>query len=364
MVKLGIVGTSWWVDAMYLPALKDHPQAELVAICGRNLLRAQEMAARWGIKQAYSDYEAMLSGDLDALIIASSNETHYEMTMVALAKGLHVLCEKPLALSYAEAKEMFEMAQHKGVKHMTPFTYSFMPTVRYLKELIDGGYIGQPYHCNLRYYTGFGRETKYLWRFDADRAGSGASGDIGSHFIYLALALYGEVTGVFAKLAKHIKRPALNPQGEVYTQADDHALFTLQFANGALGSIQASAVASEESAFGQHHQMEFHGSQGSLHSYTDWDRVQQVSGSQAGAGPTRPLEIPEHIWNGVRRDTVHNTYKDVFRTQDVMARAFVTDIVEDRASKPDFEAGMRVQQIIEAALLSQREARWVDLSEL
>ena len=78
-------------------------------------------------------------------------------------------------------------------KTLVPFTYSFMPTARYLKELIDGGYLGAPYHLNMRYYTGFARDGDYLWRFDRKIAGSGIIGDLGSHFLYIAEWLYGDI---------------------------------------------------------------------------------------------------------------------------------------------------------------------------
>lgn len=358
MVKLGIVGTSWWTDSMYLPALENHPHVEVQAICGRNADRAKSMADQWNIECAYTSFEEFLDSGIEAVIIASSNDTHYDMAMQALHKGLHVLCEKPIALCHEQALEMSNLAKSKGVKHMTPFTYSYMPTARYIKELIDTGYIGQPYHLNMRYYTGFGRSSEYLWRFNTEKAGSGAAGDIGSHFIYIAMMMYGDVTGVFAKLGRQQERPPVDPEGAAYTIADDSAIIVLEFENGALGNIHVSTLANEETPFGQIHQMEFHGSKGSLHSYSDWDKVQQVSGSQVGTGPTRPLEIPEHIWSGVRQDTVHNTYKDVFRTQDVMARAFITDIVEDRQCKPDFEDGEKVQQILDAIVRSDSVGGW------
>ncbi|UCH26321.1 MAG: Gfo/Idh/MocA family oxidoreductase [Trueperaceae bacterium] len=361
-VAVGVVGTSWWTDAMYLPALQDHAYARVAAICGRNRERAQRMADRWDIPVFYTDFEEMLaSGELDALIVASSNDTHYPMTVRALEAGLHVLCEKPLALSYDQAAEMARLAQEKGVTNLTPFTYACMPTARYLKELIDSGYLGRPYHLNLRYYTGYGRESSYLWRFDMSKAGAGAVGDIGSHFIYLARWFFGEITGVFARLGTQITRPATDSAGHPYEQADDSAILTLQFANGALGSIHVTTVAYEATSFGQVHQMEFHGSEGTLHSLTDWDRVQRVSGARVGEGAVRDIEIPEHIWQGARRDTVHNTYRDVFRRQEVMTRAFVTAVAEGRAVRPDFSDGAVVQRVVEAAQQSHREGRWVEL---
>jgi predicted dehydrogenase len=354
-ISVGIVGTSWWVDAMYLPALAAHPRARVTAICGRTSETTRQMADRWQIPRTYAEYAALLDDDdLDAVIVATRNDSHYPITMRALEAGKHVLCEKPLALRYAQARQMAEFADQQGVKHMVPFTYRYMPTTRYLKELIEGGYIGRPYHLNLRYYTGYGRDGRYLWRFDTGKAGSGAVGDIGSHFLHLAEWLFGPITALTCQLGRMVPRPPLDPDGAPYQQADDTALLLLVFANGAHGVIHASTVAYEDTHFGQTHHMEFHGSGGTLYSVTDWDRVQRVSGARKGEGAVRELPIPDHIWGGARRDTVHNTYRDVFRTQHWMARAFITAIADDRPLSPSFHEGARVQRLIEAALLSDR----------
>src|SRR6476620_3316917 len=102
---------------------------------------------------------------------------------------------------------------------MAPFTYSYGPTARYRKELIDGSYIGRPYHLNMRYYTGYGRESAYLWRFDVGKAGSGAVGDIASHFLYLAQLFFGNVLAVTCRLGRAVARPPLDPHGQPYQQA-------------------------------------------------------------------------------------------------------------------------------------------------
>lgn len=364
-ISIGIVGSSWWVDSMYLPALKTHPKACVVALCGRRLEPAQKLAETWAIPQVFTDVDKMLAEtELDALIVTSPNDTHYAYTMKGLEAHLHVLCEKPLALSYAHAKEMAEIAKAKGLTTMTPFTYSYMPTAQYLKHLVDDGYIGTPYHLNLRYYTGFGRDNSYSWRFDKAIAGSGALGDIGSHFLYLAHWFFGEIEGVFANLGTHISRPDRIPSGETYDQADDNAIVTFRFKNGALGTVQASTVANEETPFGQVHAMELHGSEGSLHSFTDWDTVQEVQGARVGEGPVKGLEIPETIWQNARRDTVHNTYKDVFRTQETMARAFVSAIAEDKTVTPSFKEGAYIQKVLEAALRSHEQGSWIELDSV
>ena len=364
-VAIGIIGSSWWVDSMYLPALQTHPKADIVALCGRRLEPAQKLAETWGVPQVFTDFDKMLDeAGLDALIITSPNDTHYAYSVKALEAGLHVLCEKPLALSYAHAKEMADLAESKGVTTMTPFTYSYMPTAQYLKQLIDEDYLGTPYHLNLRYYTGYGRDGAYSWRFDKALAGSGALGDIASHFLYLAYWFYGEIEGVFANLATHLERPDSRPGGTPYDVADDNAVITFRFKNGALGTVQASTVAYENTPFGQVHQMELHGSEGSLHSFTDWDRVQEVRGAKAGEGPVKPLEIPEKVWQGARRDTVHTTYKDVFRTQETMARAFVTAVAEGQTVTPSFREGAYIQRVLEAALKSHEQGCWVELEAL
>lgn len=364
-VSIALIGSSWWVDAMYLPALQQHPQARLAAICGRREKATNDMADRWNIPGRYTDVGNMLHAEkLDAVIIATANDSHYAYTMQALERGLHVLCEKPLALSYQQAKTMADVAKSKGLVTMTPFTYSFMPSIRYIKELIDGGYIGKPYHLNMRYYSSYGRNSNYIWRFDKAIAGSGAIGDIGSHFIYIAYALFGEVEGVFARLDTLVDRAKTTTEGDSYAVADDTAMLILKFKNGAQGSIHASTIAYEVTAFGQIHQLECYGSEGSLRSFTDWDTVQDLQGARVGQGPVKPLEIPPHIWGKARRDTVHNTYRDIFRQEGFMTQEFISAIAEKRSSFPSFQEGAYVQKILEAALKSDVEKRWVELAEI
>ncbi|MEO0565053.1 MAG: Gfo/Idh/MocA family oxidoreductase, partial [Chloroflexota bacterium] len=336
-VSVGVIGTSWWADAMYLPALDAHPNVTVTAFCGRNRERAQQMAERWNVTGVYTDYQEMIEqADLDAVIIATVNNTHYPMSMAALDAGLHVLCEKPLALNAADAAVMRDRAEAAGVVHAVPFTYRFMPTARYVKSLIEDGYIGTPYHLNMRYYTGYAREGDYAWRFDTEIAGSGVLGDIASHFIYLAEWLYGEIATVLCQLGHIVERPPTRPNGEPYAVGDDMAMVTLGFANGAYGLVHATAVCYEDTPFGQTHHMEFHGSGGTLYSFTDWDTVQEVRGARVGEGMLHDLPMPEKIWGDARRDTVHNTYRDIFRQEGFMIRGFIDNILTGTPADPSF----------------------------
>ncbi len=364
-VSVGVVGTSWWADAMHLPALASHPAARTVAICGRNRENARKMADAWGIPGVYTDYVEMIeNADLDALVISTPNDSHYPITMKAFERGLHVLCEKPIAMTYGQAREMADTAAAKGLKTLVPFTYSFMPTARYLKELIEGGYLGKPYHLNMRYYTGYARAGDYIWRLDRKIAGSGVLGDLGTHFLYLAEWLYGGISSVTCRLGFSVPRPPLDPQGNTYELGDDSCMLTLEFANSALGMIHCTAVCYEDSPFGQTHHMEFHGSDGTLYSYTDWDKTQQVKGARVGEGLPRELSIPDRIWGAARRDTVHNTYRDMFRSEDHMIRGFINGILNDSELAPNFEHGARVQRLVSAALRSHETGRRVEVETI
>jgi predicted dehydrogenase len=362
MISVGLIGTSWYSDLMFLSSLQDHPQGRITAICGRNRERAQEVADKWKIPQVYTDYEAMIDrGEIQALIVATPNNSHYPMTMKGLDAGLHIICEKPLALNYGEAKQMADLATQKGVKNFVPFTWRFTPPACYIKELIDDGYIGKPYHLNLRWQSNFGRNSDYQWRYDKRLAGTGILGDLGSHFIYLASWYFGKISSVSCQLGFLRERAPLDPDGQPYELADDVALLLLQFENGALGSLHLSAVADDPTS---PQWMEFHGSDGTLYSAIDFGRLQRVTGKRAGDEAIAELSIPDRIWQGANRESVLATFNDLQHKQDFMTRGFITAIVEGRPVKPDFQDGASVQRVLDAALKSHQERSWVDVDSI
>jgi predicted dehydrogenase len=349
---------------MYLPALRRHPHAEVRAVAGARPEHTREFAARWGIPSAYDSLEAMLDGEnLDALVVLTPNVHHHAMTMTALEAGLHVLCEKPLGMNARQAREMTETAERLGLVNMCPFTYSFMPFARYTKELVDEGWIGRPYNLNLRYYSGYGRDGSYMWRFDVSEAGSGVAADLGSHWVYIARWLFGEIIAVTATFARAVPR-AGRPDGQPFEAAEDSAMLLLEFANGATGSIHVSAVAHEPTPFGQLHQWELHGSEGTLHVVCDWDKVERVEGARAGDEAIRVLPIPDRLYEGLRRGTVPDTYRDTFRERNNMARGFVTAVAEGGTAVPSFRDGWMVQRVLDAARRSAHEGRGVTIEEI
>lgn len=348
---------------MFVPALDSHPDAVLAAVCGRDPDRTRAFADRNGFESVYTDPgEMYASGDIDAVVISTINRTHHDLTMAALDRGLHVLCEKPLAMNPAEADEMAAAARERGLKCQVPFTYRYMPTSQYVKRLVDDGYVGTPFLLNLRYFTGFGRNGEYAWRFDLAEAGSGVLGDLGSHWIDMARWLLGEIAAVTCNLT-HLVPRGPRPDGEPYEVGDDGANILVEFESGAHGVIVVSSVCHEDSSFGQSHHLDLHGSDGTLYSFNDWNDIQQVRGARDG-DVIAELPIPDDIWGDVRRSPVHDTYRDIFRSTDVLARGWISAIVNDGPPEPDFDDGAAVQRVLAACVLSAAEGRRVRLDEV
>lgn len=352
-IRVAVAGTSWWADAMYLPALDAHPNAEIVGIAGRRIEPATQIAARWKIAEAYDSVLAMIEDTQpDAMIIATSNDSHLELGLAAIDAGCHLLCEKPMGRNGTEARQLANAAATADLITMCPFTYRWMPTNMATKRLIDDGYLGRPLHLNLRYFTGFALDGEYAWRFDRERAGSGILGDIGSHWLHLARWFYGEVNTISATTRALVPREP-RPDGTVYQPNEDSAVMTLGFESGAYGLLQVSAVCWEGTDFGQLHEFDLHGDDGTLHVTNDWHRTQSVKGVKRGEqGPAAELPIPADLLEGVRTTTLHDTYRDVFRSTGAMTRGWIDAIIAGRKVQPDLAEGARVSELVDAALVS------------
>ncbi|HUT18304.1 MAG TPA: Gfo/Idh/MocA family oxidoreductase, partial [Anaerolineae bacterium] len=355
-VRVGVIGTSWYADIAHLPRVKSHPRAELAAICGRNRARAEEMADKYGIPLVYTDYREMIEvGDLDAVIVSTPDDLHYPMTMAALDAGLHVLCEKPMALDRTQAKEMYEKAEAAGVKHMVCFTYRWAPAYRYLKQLLEEGYIGRCYHCRFGYLAGYGRAGRYGWKYDR-RRGLGALGDLGSHMIDLARWYVGDIVRVSACLDAFVERPG--HEGEALDPANDAAFLTVEFENGAQGMIEISAVA-HVGARGQEQQVRLYGSLGTLEA--DGSILEgEMRGVRHDEEQLRVLPVPDALWGDVNRaQPLAMQIMEAFVKQPIGDRLFIDAILGDQPVVPSFYDGLKVQEVIDAALRSHQRGEWV-----
>ena len=216
----------------------------LVAIAGRNEQAVKTAAARYGYESYYTDWREMLKNDRIQLFDnGGPNDAHAEPCIIAAGLGKHILCEKPLARSTAEAAGMLEAVTKAGVKHMVGFNYRFVPAIRQARYLIEKGLLGEIYHFRAVYLQEWVADPNFsmIWRLDQKMAGSGALGDLGAHIIDLARFLVGEPRKVSAMTRTFIKqRPAAGEAGMVDVKVDDAFEAVVEFENGAIGTIESS----------------------------------------------------------------------------------------------------------------------------
>jgi predicted dehydrogenase len=243
---------------------------ELVSISGRNRDRVEEARARYGWAEAVTDWRELVADPRVALFDnGGPNNLHADPTIEAARNGKHVFCEKPLGLDAAEAHGMWRAAEDAGVVHMCGFNYRFVPAIRRARELVDSGALGEIVHFRARYLQSWGWAAPTdIWRFDRAQAGTGALGDLGAHIVDLARYLCGEVAAVSATVRTYV-------EGH---QVDDAFVATVEFENGAIGTLESSRL-----ALGRVNQntFELNGSQGSI--AFDLERFDELRISDGGA---------------------------------------------------------------------------------
>ena len=243
------------------PAIPD-----LAAICGRDGNAVAEAARRYGYARSYTDWRDMLEDETVELFDnGGPNDTHAEPCIAAAEAGKHVLCEKPLGRTAEESKAMLDAVEKAGVKHMVAFNYRFVPAIRQARELIDSGALGRIYHYRAVYLQEWIMPhygTPKIWRLDKDQAGSGALGDLGAHIIDLAHYLVGGIGSVGALATTFIQERQL-PDGSaaVPVNVDDAFVATVEFSNGALGTLEATRFAAGRK---NHQVIEINGEKGSI----------------------------------------------------------------------------------------------------
>jgi len=350
-VRIGIVGTTWYAET-HLKNIAAHDGAVLSAVTGRDQEKAREVAARYGAAEVYADYRDMIaSGNIDAIVIVAPDELHAPIALAAFDAGVHVLCEKPLASTSTEAEAMYRAAEASGLQHMSFFALRTSPHHRYLKELIDDGYLGRVYSAEFSLTHGFFRSGDYQWRFDA-RRGTGALGDLGCYVFDLARWYIGEISAISASTQSNVDRPA--PDGEEYPSANDTAVASLEFTNGALATMLVSVTAHQADRL-QTNTIRLHGEGGTLeldHTFAG----AALRGARAGETSFSELPLPSHL-AGEAGDPA------AAPARPVGDGAFVDAIRGLSPLEPSFFDGWRVQQVIEAALASAETKSWTTIEE-
>ena len=249
-----------------IPSMIYPPPAipRLITVAGRDEDSVKEAAKRYGYEGYTTDWRQMLKDDRIQLFDnGGPNDAHEEPCIAAARAGKHILCEKPLARSTAEAARMLEAVQKAGVINMVGYNYRFVPAIRLAHDLIKSGQLGEIFHVRGVYLQDWIIDPNFplVWRLDKNVAGSGSLGDLGSHVIDLARFLVGEPRKVSAMAKTFVKRRPNPAGGMADVTIDDAVTSLLEFENGALGTIEASRFCAGHK---NHQVLEINGSKGSL----------------------------------------------------------------------------------------------------
>ncbi len=220
----------------------------MAAVAGRDETAVAAAAKRFGYKKYYTDWRDMLADDdVQLLDNGGPNNIHADPCIVAAEAGKHILCEKPLARTPEEAKSMLDAVEKANVKHMVAFNYRFVPAIRQIRNLIDSGALGQIYHWRAVYLQEWIMPhygTPKIWRLDKSVAGSGAMGDLGTHIIDLAHYLVGDIKSVAGMTKTFIKERDIDGEESKWNvDVDDAFVAAVEFANGAVGTLEATRFA-------------------------------------------------------------------------------------------------------------------------
>jgi len=370
---MGAVHSQAWRTAAHFFDLRLTP--ELAVLCGRDATRTRAAADRLGWRDTETDWKALLRRDDVTLVdICTPGDTHAEIAIAALDAGKHVLCEKPLANTVDEARAMAaaaERARERGVHSMVGFNYRRVPAVALARRLVADGRLGEIRHVRGTYLQDWVVDPQFplVWRLRADRAGSGALGDIGAHAVDLAQFVVGDrLTGVTALMETFVReRPlpvaagAVGSAGRGRVTVDDAALFLGRFAGGGLASFEATRFATGRK---NSLRLEVNGSLGSL--AFDFEAMNELSffdgtDDPVAAGFRRILVTePEHPYAGAWWPPGHGLgYEHTFTHE-------VADLVRDLAAgaepTPSFADGLQVQLVLDAvARSSTRGSGWEEI---
>jgi len=245
--------------------------------CGQNEEDLKAFADRWGWEQTETDWRKVIENDeIDIIDISVPTYLHHEIAVAAAKAGKHIFCEKPFALTVAEAKEMYQEAEKAGIVHYLNHNYRRAPAVRLAKKLIDDGFIGRIFHWRGAYLQDWIVDPEFplTWHLQKDKAGAGPHYDLNSHSVDLARYLVGEITSISALTPTFITERPLPGAGAATFSAgsgeetemgqvtvDDASFMLAEFENGAIGSFEASRFAPGRKNFNY---FEIYGSKGSI----------------------------------------------------------------------------------------------------
>lgn len=334
-------------------------EAVLKVVCGRNAGEAKKAADKLGWAEVATRWEDVVARkDIDIIDICTPGDSHLPIALAAAEAKKVVFCEKPLANTLPEAEQMLSAVKRAGVLHMLCHNYRRVPAVSLAKEIIAEGRLGTIHHFRGSYLQDWIVDPQFprVWRLEKARAGSGALGDIGSHSLDLARYLVGEIAEVSGFLKTFIdERPLPDGSGTGHVDVDDAAYAHLRFANGALGSVEASRFATGRKNYNT---FEINGSKGSL--CFNLERMNELElyleeGKNSGFRTVLATDAkhpyvqawwpPGHIL-GYEHSFTHTVFD------------LLNAIKTQQLPTPSFEDGVANQRVLDAIERSSSSRRW------
>jgi len=344
---------------MFFP---DAPDVERDVLIGRDQEALADAADQLGFSRTATDWRDVVD-EVDVFYNLGPNHVHAEPSIAALEAGTPVFCEKPLAPTLEGAEEMAAAARDAGVPAGAAFNYRFVPAIRYAKNLIDDGEIGEIHHVRGRYLQDWlvDPEAPWSWRNDEEMAGSGALGDLGAHTVDLARFLVGDRQGEIDRLSGHLKtfvdeRPVEGDDETRSVTVDDAYSAQAEFEGGAMATFEASRFANGHK---NDHTIEIEGSKGSLK--FSLERLNELELLREGNRGFETVLVTEesdpyieHWWPpghviGWEHTFVHENYE------------FLTAVAEGGEASPSFEDGLAAQRVLDAVERSDETGEWVDV---
>ncbi|MGH9328069.1 MAG: Gfo/Idh/MocA family protein [Terriglobia bacterium] len=346
-------------------------QVRMKVICGRDQKALEAAARQFGWDEVETDWRKVVRRkDIDVIDVSTPGNLHHDMAIAAAANGKHIICEKPLGNSLAEAKEMLKAVEKAGVKHMLMHNYRKIPAVSFAQKLVETGRLGTIYHYHGAYLQDWVLDPSFplVWRLDKKQAGSGALGDIGSHAADLAQFINSDIESVTAQMTTFIKeRPladtgegawgAKGKRGKGRVTVDDDANFLARFKNGSVGVFESSRFCAGRRNFNT---FQVYGSKGSLaFNLERMNELEFYEGSDApGEQGYKLINVSErvHPYAGAWWPPAHLIgYEHTF----VHAiHDFLTALEKDKLPEPNFYDGVKIQAVLDAVERSAKSGKW------
>ena len=371
-LRFGLIGTGYMgrAHAIALHAVAavfpeiDAPGCELLA--DMNAERAGTAAREMGFRRSTGDWrEVVADPAIDVIDICTPNHLHREMALAAIAAGKHVYCEKPLAHTASEAREIAAAARAAQVHHVIGFNYICNPVIRMARDIIASGELGDITAFHGEYHEDYMSDpaAPYSWRCQRRLAGAGALADLGSHLINMAHFLIGDIARVSAALhTVHTRRIDTATGEHRLVENEDVAQALLEFASGTTGTIAISRIATGRKCGLA---WRIFGTRGSL--AFDQERMNELQQYSAGDPAGRRgfrviLAGPEHPDYGYFCPAPGHGL-GINDLKIIEVRNMIRGIVSDTPAYPDFEEGLRVQQVMDAIQRSHAARGWVDVQD-